>query len=446
MADADIVVSATGLGKAYRVYPRAEDQLKQLIIGKRRRLYEEFWALRDVDFELRRGEALGVIGENGAGKSTLLRLLCGTVQPTAGTATVHGRMAALLELGAGFNPQFTGRENVWLAAAVLGLGKAQIADRFDAIAEFAGIGEFIDLPVKLYSSGMHARLAFAVNAHVDADILIVDEALSVGDTSFVQKCLRYLDRFRARGTLLFVSHNSGTVAQICDRALWLERGRTRELGPAGEVSANYLTSLAERTERRESSSRAASMKGGAVPPPPSLVRDPRKRTRNRIEISEFNTEAPWHGHGGATIEDAYFGSPDGKRLGEIAGGDEVELRVCCRAQRDMARPIVGFILRDRLGQNVFGDNTYLTFRDAPRFAGKDEDFAATFRFQLPFLARGDYSLTVAITEGTQQDHTHIQWIEEALFLGVRDSPVRRGLIGVPAKEVRIEVGDAGIRA
>src|SRR3984957_3802820 len=207
MTGTDVVVTAQGLGKAYRLYPRAEDRLKQLVFGKRRRLYEEFWAVRNVTLQLRRGEALGVIGENGAGKSTLLRLLCGTTRPTTGIAEIEGCVAALLELGTGFNPLFTGRENVWLSASVLGLTKAQIKSWFDAIADFAGIGEFMELPVRLYSSGMKARLAFAVSAHVDADLMIVDEILAVGDAAFAQKCLRYLDRFRARGTLLFVCDN-----------------------------------------------------------------------------------------------------------------------------------------------------------------------------------------------------------------------------------------------
>ncbi len=439
MTGGDVVITAQELGKAYRLYPRAQDRLKQFVVGKRRRYYDEFWALKGVNLELRRGEALGVIGENGAGKSTLLRLLCGTVQPTTGTASVDGRMAALLELGAGFNPQFTGRENVWLSAAVLGLSKRQIAERFGAIAEFAGIGEFMDLPVKLYSSGMQARLAFAVSAHVDADILIVDEILAVGDAAFAQKCLRYLEKFRARGTLLFVSHNSGTVAKLCDRALWLEHGEVRELGPAGEVCANYMTSLAERTAAQSASRRAIPAQGWQIVAPPPVVRDARQRGRNRIEVSPFDPDAPWHGHGGASIVDAWFCGADGGRPGEIAGGDEVELRVACHAERDVSRPIVGFLLRDRLGQNLFGDNTYLAYRDAPRSVRAGEAFAAAFRFQLPYLAAGDYALTLAITEGTQEDHIHVHWIEEAVILSVRESPVRRGIIAIPARDIRIDI-------
>ncbi|HEY3777889.1 MAG TPA: ABC transporter ATP-binding protein [Rhizomicrobium sp.] len=439
MSDAEIVLSASGLGKAYRLHLRADERLSKYVSGAGRRGGEEFWALKNVDLALRRGEALGVIGENGAGKSTLLRLLCGTLRPSAGTAVVKGRMAALLELGSGFNPRFTGRENVWLNAAVLGLSKAQISERFGAIAEFAGIGEFMDLPVKLYSSGMQARLGFAVSAHVDADIMIVDEILAVGDAAFAQKCHRYLERFRAKGTLLFVSHNSGLVAKLCDRALWLDHGEVRALGPAAEVCADYVTNIAERGAAQEIRAQESPGHRWRIAEPPPLVRDSRHRAPNRIAVSPFNPDAPWHGHGGADILEVSFSGGGGQRLGEITGADEVELRIVCRAERDLVRPILGFLLRDRLGQNVFGDNTYLACRDAPRAVRVGETFVAVFRFQFPFLAPGDYGLTVAITEGSQEDHIHIHWIEEALVLNALESPVRRGIVGIPATDVCLEM-------
>lgn len=433
----DVVIRALDLGKAYTLQARAQDRLKQIMLGSRAVQQEKFWALRNINLELRRGEALGVIGENGAGKSTLLRLLCGTLRPTTGTIAVGGRIAALLELGSGFNPKFTGRENVWLSAAVHGLGKAQIAERFDAIAEFAGIGEFMDLPVKVYSSGMQARLAFAVSAHVDADILIVDEILSVGDAAFGQKCARYFEKFRERGTLLFVSHATGLVAKLCDHALWLEKGEVRELGPASEVCANYVTELAERSEKKLSpgasdTSRWKTIKAQAP------VCDRRLRPRNAIDVSALDGEAPWHGHGGAKITDVYFVDGAGSRLNLVEGGGEVRLRVECVAKRDIPQPIIGFLLRDRLGQNVFGDSTYLACRERDVGVRAGANFAAQFAFQMPFLAHGNYALTVAITEGTQADHIHIHWIEEAVLLTVSGGPVRHGIIGVPARSVCIE--------
>jgi lipopolysaccharide transport system ATP-binding protein len=328
---------------------------------------------------------------------------------------------------------------VHLNAAILGLSKAEIAERFDAIAEFAGIGEFMDLPVKLYSSGMYARLAFAVCAHADADIMIVDEILSVGDNEFRQKCSRYLARFRERGTLLFVSHDSATVAKLCERALWLEHGQVRELGPAAEVCAHYLTNVAERAEAQETARGRTNGIPDATLPIPALARDSRGRRPNTIELMDFDPDAPSHGHGGAFIQSVEFCAADGTRLSRIEGSDEVELRIHCHAERDVRQPMVGFILRDRLGQNLFGDNTYLTYRSAPPAIASGDALAASFRFQLPFLASGEYGLTVAITEGTQEDHIHLHWMEDALIMKASESPVGLGIIGVPATEIRIEV-------
>lgn len=199
----DVVIEVREVGKCYQIYERPEDRLKQMLWRGRRRYFREFWALRDVSFSVRRGETVGVIGRNGSGKSTLLKMLCGTLAPTAGTLAVRGRVAALLELGTGFNPEFTGRENVYLNAAILGLDDAEIEHYLPEILAFADIGEFIDQPVKTYSSGMAVRLAFAVAAHVRAEILIIDEALAVGDVFFVQKCMRFLRKFQESGTLFF---------------------------------------------------------------------------------------------------------------------------------------------------------------------------------------------------------------------------------------------------
>lgn len=435
----EISVSARDLGKAFRLYRRPEDRLKQLLPRLSRNSREAFWALRNVNLELRRGETLGVLGANGAGKSTLLHLICGTLQPTTGSVAVNGRVAALLGLGAGFHPQFTGRENVRLKAAALGLSKDQISERMDSIAQFAGIGEFLDLPVRLYSSGMYARLAFAVCAHVDADILIIDEILAVGDSAFRKKCTHFLDRFREKGTVLFVSHSGGTVTEICERALWLEHGRMREIGPAAEVSVRYLASLSGSAEDAPEFRAETRSDRWLAPPPPPLARDFRHRNCARMRISEFDSAAPSHGFGGIAVEEAGFFAADGARLAEMQGGDEVELRIYGRAARDISKPIMGFILRDRFGQNVFGDNTYMSYRDAAPTIRAGETIEGAFRFQLPNLARGDYGLTVAFVEGTQEDHVHLQWIEDALILSVVESPVTRGIVALPASSIRFEL-------
>jgi len=223
----DIAIKVENLSKCYHIYDQPHDRLKQIVLPRLggfvgltpKQYYQEFWALRDVSFEVKKGETVGIIGRNGSGKSTLLQMICGTLNPTSGSIQTQGRIAALLELGSGFNPEFTGRENVYMNGAVLGLSREEIDARFDAIAAFADIGQFIEQPVKTYSSGMMVRLAFAVIAHVDADILVIDEALAVGDAFFTQKCMRFLRAFMKTGTVLFVSHDTGSVRNLCARAI-----------------------------------------------------------------------------------------------------------------------------------------------------------------------------------------------------------------------------------
>jgi lipopolysaccharide transport system ATP-binding protein len=240
----DVLVSVRSVSKCYHLYPRPQDRLWQAFWRGRRQYYREFWALRDVSLEVRRGETIGIIGRNGAGKSTLLQMIAGTLTPTSGEVRVNGRIAALLQLGSGFNPGFTGRENVFLNGAILGFSEAQIAERFDDIAAFADIGDFIDQPVKTYSSGMMVRLAFAVSTCLEPEILIVDEALAVGDAAFQFKCRNRLDQLVERGsTLLFVSHDITLVKALCNRALYLAGGKERAHGSPVELAEMYFMDL-----------------------------------------------------------------------------------------------------------------------------------------------------------------------------------------------------------
>lgn len=248
MSSDDTSIRVEGLSKRYEIYSQPADRLKQMILPRVRRwarrperaYFREFWALRGVDFDVHRGETVGIVGRNGSGKSTLLQLICGTLTPTMGKVEVRGRIAALLELGSGFNPEFTGRENVYLNAAVLGLSREEIDHRFDAIVAFADIGEFVEQPVKTYSSGMYVRLAFAVAINVDPEILVVDEALSVGDEAFQRKCFARIDKIRDAGaTILFVSHSAGTVIELCDRAILLDEGELISRGAPKFVVSRY---------------------------------------------------------------------------------------------------------------------------------------------------------------------------------------------------------------
>lgn len=248
MSSSDVAIRVQNLSKCYQIYDTPGDRLKQFVVPRLRSLmgqvqqpyFTEFWALKDISFEVKKGETLGVIGRNGAGKSTLLQILCGTLTPSGGSVEIKGRVAALLELGAGFNPEFTGKENVYMNASVLGLCKEEIDTRFHSIVAFADIGEFINQPVKTYSSGMFVRLAFAVAIHVEPNILIVDEALSVGDLAFQNKCVLKIRELRDKGTtLLFVTHDLSTLQLICDRVAWLDCGQMVMMGDPVTVSQEY---------------------------------------------------------------------------------------------------------------------------------------------------------------------------------------------------------------
>jgi lipopolysaccharide transport system ATP-binding protein len=235
----ELVIQCAGLAKAYQLYPSYNDRLLQLFFGSVHRFYKEYWALSDFDLEVKRGECLGIIGSNGSGKTTLLQLLCGITKPTRGELSVTGRLAPILGLGSGFLGHTTGRENVLLGGALLGLRRTDVLRRMDSIVEFSGVGSFIDQPLRLYSAGMRSRLAFAICAHADADILVVDEALAVGDSGFRQKCLQYMESFLERGTLLFVSHDMQEIEKFCHKVIWIDQGRIRAHGRAADVIQLY---------------------------------------------------------------------------------------------------------------------------------------------------------------------------------------------------------------
>jgi len=344
----DMAIRVHNLSKCYEIYDRPHDRLKQWfypalhrLIGKNpsKQYYREFWALRDVSFEVKKGETIGIIGLNGSGKSTLLQLICGILSPTGGTVESEGRIAALLELGSGFNPEFTGRENVYLNGTVLGLSEKEIDAKFDDIAKFADIGEFINQPVKQYSSGMYVRLAFAVMANVDADILVIDEALAVGDMLFSQKCMRFLRKFKNDGTVFFVSHNSGAVVSLCDRAVWLDRGEIQAIGPAKNVAERYLAKRYQSTVKVEGFSMEnnpvdqANTQEILVESTDLSIRDMRmsfinhSNLRNDIRVFDFSPETRGFGNDGARMTNARLTDTDGQQLSWIVGGEFVRIVV-----------------------------------------------------------------------------------------------------------------------
>jgi lipopolysaccharide transport system ATP-binding protein len=455
------VIRVDTLGKCYQVYAAPKDRLKQSLEPRLRRTlqpmarlfgtkikprqyFQEVWALRDVSFEVPAAETVGVIGPNGSGKSTLLQLVCGTLAPTIGSAQVRGRVAALLELGSGFNPEFTGRENVYLNGTVLGLTRAQIDERLAEILAFADIGEFVDRPVKTYSSGMAMRLAFAVMAHVDADVLLIDEALAVGDAYFQQKCLRWLRRFRERGTVLFCTHDTGAIMAHCQDAIWLDHGRMRAYGPAKEVCESYMATIyAKSTGLPETSVRPANLAPRQPRSPRGALDHPLVQS---IELFEFNENSAYFGSGGANITDVSMCRANGEPLGLIEGGEQVQLTIRARANTDIASPIMGFHVKDSLGQPIFGDNTYLRYRHVSLHILAGQSIDAEFTFELPFLKSGEYTVTAAIASGTLETHVQQHWLHDAMTFKVH-SPFRNGvLIAIPMTSIAMEVGGQRVSA
>ncbi|MCW5649918.1 MAG: ABC transporter ATP-binding protein [Ramlibacter sp.] len=448
-----LAVQLEKLSKCHPLYDKPSDRLREFILPRLRktlglpprRYHRDFWALRDVSLEVRQGQTFGIIGRNGAGKSTLLQMLCGTLLPTDGEVSITGRVAALLELGSGFNPEFTGRENVFLNAGVLGQTSNETAAKFKSIEAFADIGDFIDQPVKTYSSGMLVRLAFAVIAHVNADILVIDEALSVGDAFFTQKCMRFLREFMASGTVIFVSHDIGAVRNLCTHAAWLDEGRIVFAGTPSEVCDRYLESqFADAPGVKASPS--SSPKSALLNPRPTRNVDSREAlflqptNRNDLHIYSFDPQSVGHFTGVCEIHTAFLKNASAEPLVQFVGGEEVSLVVKIRCVKSMPNVIVGFFIKDRLGQYLIGDNTCLcSNHDQPVLAG--QEVVAVFVFDLPRLAVGTYHITLSAASGSQQDFIQHHWIHEAITIVSQTSSVAGGLIGIPMRDVRLEIGN-----
>ena len=446
-------IKVRNLGKCFQVYDNPKARLKQALWRGRRQYYREFWALQDINFDLCEGESLGVIGRNGSGKSTLLQLICGTLTPTTGQVKANGRVAALLELGSGFNPEFTGRENVFLNASMLGLSEEKIEARLDDILAFADIGDFVDQPVKAYSSGMSVRLAFAVIAHVNADILIVDEALSVGDVFFNQKCMRFINRFRENGTLLFVSHDASAVTSLCDRALLLDRGKQISLGTPKQILNEYTRQLYTSNQVISDSNPNQINAKTKNENDESTWIDYRSvlinssKQANLLNITQFNDELLTResfGSGKATIIDAKLIEADSKQpLMCTYGGERVILQIDAKANQYIEKPIVGFLLKNAKGMTLLGDTTLNSRQsllgESPPCIDANDNYRTEFEFTLPMLQKGCYSLTIALAEGSQEDHDQLQWMNDALILESINNSIAAGLAGVPMHRIDFSI-------
>lgn len=382
------------VSKIYPLYRHPTERLRQIIPLIGRKPVSNFWALRDVSFQVDRGEMLALVGPNGSGKSTALQIVAGILQPTSGRILTQGRIAALLELGAGFNPEFTGRDNVFLSSEIMGVSRREIEETFGVIEQFAGIGDFIDRPVKEYSTGMYMRLAFATAIHVRPDVLIVDEALAVGDAIFANRCVKKFEELKARGvTVLFVSHDLSLVKRLADRAVFLLNGRVAAEGAPSDVVNRYVGYVLDR-QAGEGDAADRDMSGASFR----------------------------HGDGSSRIRNVELRNARGERASSVNAGEPMTIHVEAEFTREVENPVFGLLIRNRLGIDVYGTNTRVEQINFGRFAKGDIieiDFAMHCN-----LTRQDYTITVAAQhwDGSSQD-----WLDDAVKFTVVDT---RDLAGV----------------
>lgn len=463
------VITVEHLSKCFHIYDRPRDRLLQMLSRGRKQYFREFWALEDVSFQVEKGESIGIVGRNGSGKSTLLQIICGTLSPTYGRIDTVGRVAALLELGSGFNPEFTGRENVYLNASVLGLTKDEIDDRFDRIAAFADIGEFLDQPVKTYSSGMVVRLAFAVQAQVDPDILIVDEALAVGDSRFQAKCFDRLRQLKDNGTsILLVTHSSEQVVMHCSRAILLDSHKIRLIGEPRTVVNRYLDVLFGRApadgdeELPSAPSSDPTLAEAGIADEESAIAEAHACQRGAEEIEEaqlqafqvdaFETNAgavctpegeekePYEtrlhynpheyrwGDGGVRIFDFRLMVDGMEGPPTIRSGASVALTVWLRFVRTIINPILGFTIKTKEGVTLYGTNTHMLGEQQFAMSGEaGTTVAVTGRFPA-LLAGGDYFVSIGVASREGEDIVPHDRRYDSIHLIVEPTPAMYGLV------------------
>lgn len=416
-------VVAASLSKRYPLFSSPRARLRQLLFPHSASAESHFWALRDVSFHVERGETFCIVGQNGSGKSTLLQLIANIIPPTDGEIQVQGRLSALLELGAGFTPDFTGRENVFLNAALLGFTSSEITRRLPQIEAFAEIGAFIDQPVKTYSSGMLVRLAFAVAVHLEPDLLLVDEALAVGDIYFRQRCMRKVHELKRRGTtILYVTHAAQDVRAIGDRCMWLDGGSLRECGDPETVISHYLAEMTTRDGRYIETNPPESLMEGhaALDSPPEIVSSiPNIDHRYGDQRAEIL---------GVALTDKF-----GKPVTLMQPHGEVVFRVTARARESISSPIFGYLLRNHLGLDLAASNN---LREGLRLAPlrQGQTITVDFHLTLPELYPSAFSFTAAIADGDLNAFVMCDWLENVISAEMdgRDQPVY-GYLQLPCR-------------
>jgi len=399
------VISVENLSKKYSLYESPGDRVKEAFHPFRKKYHKEFFALKNVSFSVEQGDVVGIIGRNGAGKSTLLKILTGVLTASGGDYTINGRISALLELGGGINPEYTGLENIYFNGSILGLTKEQVDEKIDEIIDFADIGDFINIPVKTYSSGMAVRLAFAIAINIDPDILIVDEALSVGDVRFQQKSLRKMrDLMEKAQAILFVTHDMGTVLNFCNKVVWLKDGEVYKVGEPADICKQYLSYMAFED---------VGVEGDSV--------EEQAVENENAELVWFDTSRfESYGENGATIDKvAFHRTDDESQIDNFNGNEACTLHLMVNPKQDIHTPIYGFILKDSYGNQITGMNTFV-YENKVDSLHDGEKSEIEIEFKMPNLKNGTYTISPALAEGSMENHIQHHWVHDAVVFNVNN--------------------------
>lgn len=420
----DIAIKVSNLSKSYKLYDKPIDRLKESLNPFGKQYHREFYALRDVSFEIMRGETIGIIGKNGSGKSTLLKMITGVVTPTAGKIEVNGKISALLELGAGFNPEFTGIENIYMNGTIMGYSKEEVNSKMKEILAFADIGDFVYQPVKMYSSGMFVRLAFAVNACINPDILIVDEALSVGDVFFQNKCFRKFNEIRTNNTpVLFVSHDLQSIKRFCDKVIWLQNGKMIMFGDKDEVCAEYLNYQFDVFNKQREDIVE------------NLEEEIWRDINNSKEIKQFpkiESINQYENKVSDNVEIISFFICEGKNnkpIKSLIAGQAYSFHIVAKFNSDISEAIFGFVLENAKNIQILAVNTYMSCKKViPAKAG--DIMEIVFSCTIPKLMTGEYLLSPAVAKGNQSNHIMLTWLHNALQINIINTGLNLAIIEV----------------
>lgn len=425
MPEKSIVVQQ--VSKKYDIFSEQKDRIKEILSFSGKKYHSEYYALNNISFDVEQGETFGIIGTNGSGKSTLLKLITGVAHPSSGKITVNGRISALLELGAGFNRDYTGIENIYLNGTMMGFTKKEMDKKIAGIVEFADIGDFIYQPIKTYSSGMFARLAFSVAISIEPEILIVDEALSVGDVFFQNKCYRKFEELRAKGiTVLFVSHDIGTIKQLCSRVLWIEHGKQMMVGDSVEVCNQYLNLINnkrstdyEQEKQRRSSESIKIGQGDAV-----------------LDAEKFDID-DWPGvtysnesvlNDNVKIVSAFLKNSKGERVSACCAGEQYNLSVIFESKVDIPECITGFVLETVKGLWIINCNSESTGFKKPFTVKANTYNRVDFTFEMPPIVNGDYVISIAVSEGSRDNYKVLTWLYGVLYVQITNVGGNGGVI------------------